>query len=140
MSLIVYHSALFFFFLTLEKTWILKRKHLTHLSGLRWEHCSGHLKSLAINSSVGVGPIFAGAGTHLKVSQLYTLSQICPPVYTSTRAPHPETPQATPPPSERHIPYIFPGYVPYISLACFLIYGVKSRSEHDRSQIVPLSA
>ena len=26
------------------------------------------------------------------------------------------------------------------SLVCFLIYGVKSRSGHDRSKIVPLSA
>ena len=38
------------------------------------------------------------------------------------------------------IPYIFliycifPKYVPYISLVCFLIYGVKSRSGHDASQ------
>ena len=30
--------------------------------------------------------------------------------------------------------YTFPEYVPYISLVCFLIYGVKSRSGHDRSQ------
>ena len=33
-----------------------------------------------------------------------------------------------------YIPYIFPKYVPYISLVCFLIYSVNSRSEHDRSQ------
>ena len=33
-----------------------------------------------------------------------------------------------------YIPYIFPKYVPYISLVCFLIYGGKSRSGHDRSQ------
>ena len=43
-------------------------------------------------------------------------------------------------------------YIPYIvhiyfldmfhifSLVCFLIYGIKSRSGHDRSKIVPLSA
>ena len=33
-----------------------------------------------------------------------------------------------------YIPYMFPKYIPYTSLACFLIYGVKSRSGHDRSQ------
>ena len=27
-----------------------------------------------------------------------------------------------------------------LSFVCFLIYGVKSRSGHDRSKIVPLSA
>ena len=32
-----------------------------------------------------------------------------------------------------YIPHIFPRYVPYISFVCFLIYGVKSRSGHDRS-------
>ena len=31
--------------------------------------------------------------------------------------------------------YIFPKYVPYIfPFVCYLIYGVKSRSGHDRSQ------
>ena len=33
-----------------------------------------------------------------------------------------------------HIPYMFLKYVPYISLVCFLIYGGKSRSGHDRSR------
>ena len=33
-----------------------------------------------------------------------------------------------------YIPYIFPSYVPSISLVCFLIYGVKSKSGHDWSQ------
>ena len=30
--------------------------------------------------------------------------------------------------------YIFPKYVPCISLVCFLVYWVKSRSGHDRNQ------
>ena len=43
-----------------------------------------------------------------------------------------------------YIPYIFHIYFlnmfHIFSLVCFLIYGVKSRSGHDRSKIVPLSA
>ena len=31
-----------------------------------------------------------------------------------------------------YIPYIFPKYLPYISLGCFWIYGVKSRFGHEQ--------
>ena len=31
-----------------------------------------------------------------------------------------------------YIPYMSPKYFPYISLMCFSIYGVKSRSGHDQ--------
>ena len=34
-----------------------------------------------------------------------------------------------------YMPCIFPKYVPYIPLVCFLIYSVNSRSGHD--QITP---
>ena len=33
-----------------------------------------------------------------------------------------------------YIPFIFLKYVPHFSHVCFLIYGVKSRSEHDGRQ------
>ena len=42
--------------------------------------------------------------------------------------------RAPPPPYSLYIPYIFPKYVPYVFPCVFLIYGVKSRSGHDRSQ------
>ena len=41
-------------------------------------------------------------------------------------------------PSIFHIYFL--NMFPTFSLLCFLIYGVKSRSGHDRSRIVPLSA
>ena len=49
----------FFFFLTLEKTWILQTQ-LTILDGLRWELHSQHLKfEVAMNSAMPVIQTFA---------------------------------------------------------------------------------